>query len=52
VATVPSERIVPDVPMTRSKGDIYEYACHEGNYAMSNILSGERAKEREAQKKQ
>ena len=25
---------------------IYEYACHEGNYAMANILGGERAKER------
>ena len=32
---------------------IYEYACHEGNYALSNMLAGERAKEREAaQKKQ
>jgi hypothetical protein len=25
---------------------LFEYACHEGNYAMSNILGGERAKER------
>jgi hypothetical protein len=25
---------------------IYEYACHEGNYALANILSGERAKEK------
>ena len=25
---------------------IYEYACHEGNRAMSNILSGERAQEK------
>jgi hypothetical protein len=25
---------------------IYEYACHEGNYALMNILSGERARER------
>lgn len=24
---------------------IYEYACHEGNYAMTNILKGERARE-------
>ena len=24
---------------------IYEYACHEGNYAMTNILVGERARE-------
>jgi hypothetical protein len=27
---------------------IYEYACHEGNYALPNILSGMRAKERAA----
>ena len=26
---------------------IYEYACHEGNYAMSHILAGERARERD-----
>jgi hypothetical protein len=25
---------------------IFEYACHEGNYALANILSGERAKEK------
>lgn len=27
---------------------IYEYACHEGNYAMSNILRGERVLEQRA----
>ena len=26
---------------------IYEYACHEGNYALANILNIERARERE-----
>lgn len=31
---------------------IYEYACHEGNYAMANILSGERAEEKSASEKQ
>jgi hypothetical protein len=25
--------------------DVYEYACHEGNYAMFNILSAARAEE-------
>ncbi len=25
---------------------LYEYACHEGNYALSNILSGARYQER------
>jgi len=28
--------------------DMYEYACHEGNYAMRNMLSGARAAERAA----
>jgi hypothetical protein len=43
-----------ELTFTRIDEMIYEYACHEGNYAMSNILSGERAKERNAteQKKQ
>jgi hypothetical protein len=42
-----------ELPFTKIDEQIYEYACHEGNYAMSNILSGERSKEREAaQKKQ
>ena len=27
---------------------LFEYACHEGNYSMTNILGGERAQEREA----
>jgi hypothetical protein len=26
---------------------MHEYACHEGNYAMRNILSGARAAERQ-----
>ena len=35
------------VPMRRISEPIYEYACHEGNYAMPNILSGARAQDRE-----
>jgi hypothetical protein len=31
-----------------SRGEIYEYACHEGNYGMRNILSGHREEERRA----
>ncbi len=31
---------------------IYEYACHEGNYGMFNILSGHRAEERMAAQNQ
>jgi hypothetical protein len=33
------------LPMTRSNDPIYEYACHEGNYAMAGILKGTRAQE-------
>jgi hypothetical protein len=29
-------------------GQIYEYACHEGNYALPGILGGARQKEKEA----
>jgi hypothetical protein len=36
------------VPMTRSDEPIYEYACHEANYAMSGILAGARAAEKAA----
>ena len=35
------------LPMTASDGRIYEYACHEGNYAMTGILRGARAEEKD-----
>jgi hypothetical protein len=34
-----------EYPMTRTKDAIYEYACHEGNYGMPNILKAQRAVE-------
>ena len=37
------------VPMKRTPGPMYEYACHEGNYAMDGILGGARAEERDAE---
>jgi len=37
-----------ELPMIAMDEQIYEYACHEGNYALSNVLSGARAMEREA----
>jgi hypothetical protein len=37
-----------EVPLTKAPGPIYEYACHEGNYAMENILKGARAQEKAA----
>jgi hypothetical protein len=35
---------------TSSKGRIYEYACHEGNYALAGVLAGARAEEAAAAK--
>ena len=34
------------VPMHSSEEPIYEYACHEGNYGLLNILRGARAQDR------
>ena len=36
------------LPMRRSAEPLYEYACHEGNHAMPNMLGGARADERAA----
>jgi hypothetical protein len=35
------------IPMTRVEGPLYEYACHEGNYGLRNILAGYRKEEEE-----
>jgi hypothetical protein len=40
-----TDKITAIVPMTKVAGQIYEYACHEGNYGMVNILRGERMTE-------
>ena len=37
-----------EVQLTKSHQPLYEYACHEGNYAMEGILAGARAEERAA----
>jgi len=36
------------IPMQRNEEPMFEYACHEGNYGMTNLLSGARAEERAA----
>ena len=36
------------VPMTKSDGQMFEYACHERNYGMDGILAGARADEQAA----
>ncbi|MCB1671108.1 MAG: hypothetical protein R3F41_07165 [Gammaproteobacteria bacterium] len=43
-----TDRITAIVPMTKVAGQLYEYACHEGNYGMKNILRGERMAEQRA----
>ena len=34
------------IPMVRTDARLFEYACHEGNYGMTNLLAGARALER------
>ena len=36
------------LPFLATPGPIYEYACHEGNYALRDILAGARAEEKAA----
>ena len=36
-----------ELTMTRSSERIFEYACHEGNYSLVNLLRGYRASERQ-----
>jgi hypothetical protein len=35
-----------EMPLNFSKEPLYEYACHEGNYAMKGILAGAREQEK------
>jgi len=35
-----------EMPFNRLDGMLYEYACHEANYALENVLSGARVQER------
>jgi len=42
-----TDRLTAIVPLTKVAGQIYEYACHEGNYGMTNLLRGARVEERE-----
>ena len=45
-ATAFSHPWTVSLPMTRSDDKVYEYACHEGNYALANILRGARDEEK------
>jgi hypothetical protein len=37
------------IPLKRSNDQIYEYACHEGNYALPGVLAGARVQEKASQ---
>ena len=41
-----TDKITAIVPMSKVAGQIYEYACHEGNYGMINTMRGARYEER------
>jgi hypothetical protein len=35
-----------EIPMTKSQDPMFEYACHEGNYSLLNVLAGARNEEK------
>jgi hypothetical protein len=37
------------VPIAKTQGKLYEFACHEGNYGLVNILRGARVQEKAAE---
>ena len=47
--TVWTEPWTASLPMSAIDGPLFEYACHEGNYALRNILAGARAEEHAGQ---
>lgn len=40
-----------EIPWTKTQGPVYEWACHEGNLMISNILRGARVAEQDAAQK-
>jgi hypothetical protein len=40
-----------EFPFNATKGPVYEYACHEGNYAMTDIMGGARKMEQQQKSK-
>jgi hypothetical protein len=39
------------MPLTRMREPLFEYACHEGNYSLRNILAGARKQEKEREER-
>jgi hypothetical protein len=40
-----------EIPMTKTQDPVYEWACHEGNNMIENILRGARVADEEAARK-
>jgi hypothetical protein len=47
-----TDEIRGELPFTSLDGLLYEYACHEGNYALENVLRGARSQERNENKQE
>jgi hypothetical protein len=45
-ATIWTKPWTASVPIAKTQGRLYEFACHEGNYGLINILTGARAQEK------
>lgn len=43
-----TDKLTAIVPLTKVAGQMYEYACHEGNYGMGSILRGKRLEDQMA----
>ena len=43
-----TEPFTAEIPMKRTDAPLFEYACHEGNYGMTNLLAGARVLEARA----
>ena len=40
-----TQRFTAAIPMRKTAAPLFEYACHEGNYGMTNLLAGARVQE-------
>jgi hypothetical protein len=40
-----TDKLTAVVAMFQTEDEIFEYACHEGNYGMINILQGQRVED-------
>ena len=47
-STVISPFFTASIPLKATDGQMFEYACHEGNHGAAGMLSGARQTEKEA----